>query len=83
MLDLNLVHSEFGLILRAIREHADRTRFFGYYVASYETMIFCISAALAGWSGMLYTLVPEFAFPHLHEHFFQPGHCHLMCGCRA
>lgn len=60
---LYLVHSKFGLILRAIREDADRTRFFGYNVASYETMVFCISAALAGWAGMLYTLVLEFASP--------------------
>lgn len=63
IIGLYLVHSKFGLILRAIREDADRTRFFGYNVASYETMAFCISAALAGWSGMLYTLVLEFASP--------------------
>jgi urea transport system permease protein len=63
VLCLYIVHSKFGLILRAIREDADRTRFFGYNVASYETMAFCISAALAGWSGMLYTLVLEFASP--------------------
>lgn len=58
-----LTHSKFGLILRAIREDADRTRFFGYNVASYQTLVFCISAALAGWAGMLYTLVLEFASP--------------------
>ncbi|MGR3570690.1 urea ABC transporter permease subunit UrtC [Brevirhabdus sp.] len=58
-----LTHSKFGLILRAIREDAERTRFFGYNVASYETLVFCISAALAGWAGMLYTLVLEFASP--------------------
>ncbi|MCF6233897.1 MAG: urea ABC transporter permease subunit UrtC [Rhodobacteraceae bacterium] len=63
MIGIYLVHSKFGLILRAIREDADRTRFFGYNVASYETAAFCISAALAGWSGMLYTLVLEFASP--------------------
>ncbi|APX89639.1 urea ABC transporter permease subunit UrtC [Brevirhabdus pacifica] len=56
-------HSKFGLILRAIREDAERTRFFGYNVSSFETMVFCISAALAGWAGMLYTLVLEFASP--------------------
>lgn len=60
---LYLAHSKFGLILRAIREDADRTRFFGYNVATYQTVIFCISAALAGWAGMLYTLVLEFASP--------------------
>jgi len=58
-----LTHSKFGLILRAIREDADRARFFGYNVASYQTLVFCISAALAGWAGMLYTLVLEFASP--------------------
>nr|WP_306268889.1 urea ABC transporter permease subunit UrtC [Pararhizobium sp. IMCC3301] len=63
LVGLYLVHSKFGLILRAIREDSTRTRFFGYNVASYETLIFCISAALAGWSGMLYTLVLEFASP--------------------
>ncbi|WP_300438508.1 urea ABC transporter permease subunit UrtC [uncultured Mameliella sp.] len=58
-----LTHSKFGLVLRAIREDADRTRFFGYNVANYKTLVFCISAALAGWAGMLYTLVLEFASP--------------------
>ncbi len=58
-----LTHAKFGLILRAIREDADRTRYFGYNVANYQTVIFCISAALAGLSGMLYTLVLEFASP--------------------
>lgn len=60
---LYLTHSKFGLVLKAIREDADRTRFFGYNVASYQTVIFSISAALAGWAGMLYTLVLEFASP--------------------
>ncbi|RYG90021.1 urea ABC transporter permease subunit UrtC [Loktanella sp. IMCC34160] len=63
LIGLYLVHSKFGLILRAIREDAIRVRFFGYNVATYETMVFCISAALAGWAGMLYVLVLEFASP--------------------
>ncbi|MBI6630970.1 urea ABC transporter permease subunit UrtC [Pontibaca salina] len=62
-LGLYLTHSKFGLVLRAIREDPERTRYFGYNVASYETLIFCISAALAGWAGMLYALVLEFASP--------------------
>lgn len=60
---LYLTHSKFGLILRAIREDPDRTRYFGYNVANYQTVIFCISAGLAGLSGMLYALVLEFASP--------------------
>ncbi len=56
-------HSKFGLIMRAIKEDPDRTRFFGYNVSNYETLMFCLSAALAGWAGMLYVLVLEFASP--------------------
>ena len=60
---LYLTHSKFGLILRAIREDSERTRYFGYNVANYQTIIFSISAGLAGWAGMLYALVLEFASP--------------------
>lgn len=63
MFGLYLTHSKFGLILRAIREDVERTRYFGYNVANYQTLIFCISAALAGLAGMLYALVLEFASP--------------------
>lgn len=62
-LGLYITHSKFGLVLRAIREDADRTRYFGYNVANYQTVIFCVSAGLAGWAGMLYALVLEFASP--------------------
>lgn len=60
---LYLTHSKFGLILRAIREDPERTRYFGYNVANYQTVIFCISAALAGLAGMIYALVLQFASP--------------------
>ncbi|KKN63960.1 hypothetical protein LCGC14_0496490 [marine sediment metagenome] len=60
---LYLTHSKFGLILRAIREDSERTRYFGYNVANYQTIIFSISAGLAGWAGMLYALVLEFVSP--------------------
>lgn len=58
-----VTRSKVGLILRAIREDNMRVRYFGYDVALYETVVFCISAAIAGWAGMLYTLVLEFASP--------------------
>lgn len=58
-----VVRSKVGLILRAIREDNMRVRYFGYDVACYETVVFCISAAIAGWAGMLYALVLEFASP--------------------
>jgi urea transport system permease protein len=62
-LGLAIVRSKVGLVLRAIREDAARVRYFGYDVAAYETLIFCVSAAIAGWAGMLYVLVLEFASP--------------------
>ncbi|MDZ7810539.1 MAG: urea ABC transporter permease subunit UrtC [Arhodomonas sp.] len=58
-----LMRSKVGLILRAIKENPDRVRFFGYHVSSFETVVFCASAAIAGWAGMLYALVLEFASP--------------------
>ncbi|MFB4203839.1 hypothetical protein KBTX_01381 [wastewater metagenome] len=58
-----LTRSKVGLILRAIKENPDRVRFFGYHVSSFETVVFCISAMIAGWAGMLYVLVLEFASP--------------------
>lgn len=58
-----VTRSKVGLILRAIREDAARVRYFGYDVASYETFVFCLSAAIAGWAGMLYVLVLQFASP--------------------
>jgi len=58
-----LTKSKAGLILQAIRDHEGRVRFFGYDVALYKTMVFTVSAAIAGLAGMLYTIVMEFASP--------------------
>lgn len=52
-----------GLILQAIRDQEERVRFFGYDVALYKTLVFAISAGVAGLAGMLYTIVMEFASP--------------------
>lgn len=60
---LALTKSKTGLILQAIRDDENRVRFFGYDVASYKTLAFCVSAAVAGIAGMLYTIVMEFASP--------------------
>lgn len=55
--------SKAGLILQAIRDQEQRVRFFGYDVALFKTVVFGISAAIAGLAGMLYTVVMEFASP--------------------
>jgi urea transport system permease protein len=62
-LALALTNSKAGLILQAIRDQEARVRFFGYDVALFKTMVFCVSAGIAGLAGMLYTVVMEFASP--------------------
>jgi urea transport system permease protein len=62
-LGLAFVNSKTGLILQAIRDDETRVWYFGYDVATYQNFVFCISAAIAGLAGMLYTLVMEFASP--------------------
>jgi urea transport system permease protein len=62
-LSLAVTKSKAGLILQAIRDQEARVLFFGYDVALFKTMIFCISAGIAGLAGMLYTIVMEFASP--------------------
>lgn len=63
LLGLAFTRSKAGLILRAIRGDADRVRFFGYDVATYQCLAFALSAGMAGLAGMLYAMVLEFASP--------------------
>ncbi|MGH7225755.1 MAG: ABC transporter permease subunit, partial [Gemmataceae bacterium] len=63
LLGLWIIRSKTGLIMQAIRDDDSRVRFFGYDVASYQNFAFCVSAGIAGFAGMLYTLVMEFASP--------------------
>lgn len=62
-LALAVTKSKAGLILQAIRDQEARVLFFGYDVALFKAMVFCISAGIAGLAGMLYTIVMEFASP--------------------
>ena len=39
-----IVTSKFGKVLIAIRDAESRTRFLGYNVASYKTLVFTLSA---------------------------------------
>ncbi|MHA1600745.1 MAG: urea ABC transporter permease subunit UrtC [Alphaproteobacteria bacterium] len=60
---LAVTKSKAGLILQAIRDHEERVRYFGYDVARFKTFAFAVSAGIAGFAGMLYTIVMEFASP--------------------
>lgn len=55
------VHSPFGHVLAAIREHENRAISLGYDVASYKLRVFVISAAIAGLAGGTKAIVFQYA----------------------
>lgn len=58
-----LVETRAGLILQAIRDDENRARYLGFDVPTYQTFFFAVSAAIAGFAGMLYVVISEFASP--------------------
>src|SRR6267154_150398 len=58
-----LVDTRAGIILQAVRDDQNRARYLGFDVPAYQTFFFCVSAAIAGFAGMLYVVVSEFASP--------------------
>lgn len=56
-----VVHSPFGHIVVAIREHEPRARSLGYPVERYKLMLFVLSAALSGLAGAMKALVFQLA----------------------
>ncbi len=58
-----LVDTRAGIILQAVRDDQNRARYLGFDVPAYQTFFFAVSAAIAGFAGMLYVVVSEFASP--------------------
>src|SRR5262245_29006923 len=58
-----LVDTRAGIVLQAIRDDQNRARYLGFDVPIYQTFFFAVSAAIAGFAGMLYVVVAEFASP--------------------
>ena len=52
-----VVASKYGQVIVAIRDAESRTRFLGYRVENYKTVVFVLSAMMAGIAGALY--VPQ------------------------
>ena len=59
-----LVNSSFGYILVAVREDPERTESFGYDVRLVQLLAFCLSAAVAGLAGVLYTAWGTYIHPN-------------------
>jgi branched-chain amino acid transport system permease protein len=55
------IHSPFGEVLRAIREHEPRAISLGYKVQKFKLLAFTLSAGLSGLAGSLKTLVFQLA----------------------
>jgi urea transport system permease protein len=58
-----LVNSRFGVALAAVREDPDRAETLGYDIRLLQSMTFCIGAALAAMSGLLYVAWGNFITP--------------------
>ena len=58
-----LVHSRFGMAIRATRQNELRARFLGYRVWLIKWSVFTISAAIAGLAGGLFAVAQESAYP--------------------
>ena len=58
-----LVHSRFGMAIRATRQNELRARFLGYRVRLIKWSVFTLSAAIAGLAGGLFAVAQESAYP--------------------
>jgi branched-chain amino acid transport system permease protein len=58
-----IIHSPFGMTMRAIRENPERVRFLGIYLTRYRLSVFVLSTFFAGLAGGLYVVLVHGAFP--------------------
>src|SRR6202041_3762952 len=74
-----IVNSSFGYVLVAVREDPERTETFGYDVRLVQLAVFCLSAAIAGFAGTLYTAWGTY----IHPDGFSVGANILVVSCVA
>jgi branched-chain amino acid transport system permease protein len=67
---LVLVRSDFGLVMRAIRDNEHRVRFFGQNVELVKLLVFVGGAMVAAGAGGLYALVQGFVSGQLFDFLF-------------
>jgi urea transport system permease protein len=58
-----LTQTRAGMVLQGIRDDQNRVLYLGFDVPMYQVFFFAVSALIAGYAGMLYVLVAEFASP--------------------
>ena len=62
---VKLVHSPFGLTLRAMRDHEDRSKFIGVYPDQHKMIALLISAMGSAMAGALYAGMSKLVHPNL------------------
>ena len=60
-----IAFTDFGRILRAVRENPERARFLGYDSSRVKVIVFGISAGVAALGGLAYSLYAQLASPDL------------------
>lgn len=58
-----LNRSQFGLVMRAVRDDGERAEFLGYRRTTVQITVFAITSGLAGMAGGLYALLQGFVSP--------------------
>jgi urea transport system permease protein len=58
-----LLSGKFGLVTHAIRTDAERTRFLGYNVFLYQTLLFGIAGLIASIAGCLFVMLVQYVSP--------------------
>jgi len=62
---LRVVHSPFGLTLKAIRDHEDRSKFIGLYPDKHKIIALTVSAVGSAMAGSLYAGMSKLVHPNL------------------
>ena len=58
-----LTQSRFGIVVRALQDDAERVRFLGYNVASYEMLVYTISGFIAALAGCAFAFLNQYVSP--------------------
>ena len=58
-----LIHSNFGYVIRALKQNETRAQFLGYNVRLFKLISFTLSCAIAALAGGLFSLAQQSAFP--------------------
>ena len=75
-----IVRSQFGLALAGVREQEARVAFFGYRASRIKAVVFCLSGAMAGLSGGLYTFHEGFIWPTVLGIILLPSDAYVLFG---